>query len=59
MADDSNARLGLVFSTAGSPEEANRIAIALVAEQLAACVNIVDNSHSTYRWQGGSTPSLR
>ena len=52
MADNSNAELVVAFSTAGSPEEARRIATALVAEQLAACVNIVDNIHSIYRWQG-------
>lgn len=52
MAENSNAGLVLIFSTAGSPEEADRIATALVAEQLAACVNIVDNIRSTYRWQG-------
>jgi periplasmic divalent cation tolerance protein len=53
MTDDSNAGLVLVFSTAGSSEEASRIATALVAEELAACVNIVDNIRSIYRWQGG------
>jgi periplasmic divalent cation tolerance protein len=48
---DSNAELVVAFSTAGSPEEPHRIATALVAEQLAACINIVDNIHSIYRWQ--------
>ena len=52
MADNSNAELVVAFSTAGSPEGARRIATALVDEQLAACVNIVDNIHSIYRWQG-------
>jgi|SRR5258708_6723083 periplasmic divalent cation tolerance protein len=52
MADNSNADLVVAFSTSGSPEQARRIATALVAEQLAACVNIVDNIHSIYRWQG-------
>src|SRR5258708_14258442 len=52
MADNSNAGLVVAFSTAVSPEEAHRIATALVAEQLAACINIVDNIHSIYRWQG-------
>jgi periplasmic divalent cation tolerance protein len=40
------------FSTVGSPEEARRIASALVAEELAACVNLVDDIESIYRWQG-------
>ena len=52
MTDNSNTELVVAFSTAGSPEEARRIATALVAEQLAACVNIIDNIHSIYRWQG-------
>ena len=42
----------LVISTAGSKEEASRIAAALVEAQLAACVNIVGPIESVYRWQG-------
>ena len=42
----------LVISTAGSKEEASRIATALVEAQLAACVNIVGPIDSVYRWQG-------
>ena len=42
----------LVISTAGSKEEASRIATALVSEQLAACVNVVGPIASIYRWQG-------
>lgn len=42
----------LVISTAGSKEEASRIATALVQGQLAACVNIVGPIESVYRWQG-------
>jgi len=41
----------LVISTAGSKEEASRIATALVEAQLAACVNIVGPIESVYRWQ--------
>ena len=52
MADNSNADLVVAFSPAASPEEARRIGAALVAEQLAACVNIVDHIESIYRWQG-------
>jgi len=42
----------LVLSTAGSEEEARKIALALVERKLAACVNIVPRIHSVYRWQG-------
>jgi periplasmic divalent cation tolerance protein len=42
----------VVLSTAGSPDEAERIATALVDERLAACVNIVPSVTSIYRWQG-------
>ena len=52
MPDDRKPDLVVALSTAGSPEEARRIASALVAEQLAACINIVDNIDSIYRWQG-------
>jgi periplasmic divalent cation tolerance protein len=42
----------LVLSTAGTKEEAQKIAHALVEQQLAACVNIVPQMQSVYRWQG-------
>lgn len=42
----------LIISTAGSKEEASRIAHALVDEKLAACVNVVGPIDSVYRWQG-------
>ncbi len=38
--------------TVGSRAEGERIAATLVAEQLAACVNVVGPIHSTYRWEG-------
>jgi periplasmic divalent cation tolerance protein len=52
MADNSKPKLVVAFSTAGSPEEARRIASALVAEQLAACVNVINDIHSIYQWRG-------
>jgi len=42
----------IVLTTAGSPEEAERIARALVEDRLAACVNIVPGLTSIYRWKG-------
>ncbi len=42
----------VVLSTAGSPEEAEKLARALVEARLAACVNIVPRIRSIYRWQG-------
>jgi periplasmic divalent cation tolerance protein len=42
----------IVLSTAGSEDEARKIAHHLVERQLAACVNIVPRIESIYRWQG-------
>jgi periplasmic divalent cation tolerance protein len=42
----------LVLTTAGSKEEAHKIARAVVERRLAACVNIVPNIESIYRWEG-------
>ena len=42
----------IVLMTAGSQEEAERIAQALVAEMLAACVNVVPSVISIYHWEG-------
>jgi periplasmic divalent cation tolerance protein len=42
----------LVLSTAGSREEARRIARELVDRKLAACVNIIGPIESVYRWKG-------
>lgn len=42
----------IVLSTAGSEEEARKIAHHLVEQRLAACVNIVPRIESVYRWEG-------
>ena len=42
----------IVLTTAGSLEEARKLAHALVERRLAACVNIVPQIESVYRWQG-------
>lgn len=41
-----------VFITAGNAEEARRIAQQLVESCLAACVQILPEIESTYRWNG-------
>jgi periplasmic divalent cation tolerance protein len=45
-------RLRIILVTAGSEEQAEAIARALVGERLAACVNIVGPIRSLYRWRG-------
>ena len=42
----------IVLTTTGNAEEAHAIARALVEERLAACVNMLDEMTSIYRWQG-------
>jgi periplasmic divalent cation tolerance protein len=42
----------VVLTTCGSLEEARHIAQALVERRLAACVNLVPNVESFYRWKG-------
>jgi uncharacterized protein involved in tolerance to divalent cations/8-oxo-dGTP pyrophosphatase MutT (NUDIX family) len=42
----------IVYVTAGSAEEGEHLAQALVGEKLAACVNRIKSVQSTYRWQG-------
>jgi len=42
----------IVLTTAGSADDADRIATALVQAELAACVNIVSPVTSVYRWKG-------
>jgi periplasmic divalent cation tolerance protein len=42
----------IVFTTAGSREEAQKIAHGLVERKLAACVNILPQVESVYRWEG-------
>ena len=42
----------VVFSTCASAEEAERIARHLIDRRLAACVNVVPQIRSFYRWKG-------
>ena len=45
-------KLRLVYVTASDAEEAGRIARVLVAERLAAGVNVIGGVGSTYWWRG-------
>ena len=47
---DETARI--VLTTTGSAGSASRIAQVLVERRLAACVNLLPNLTSVYRWQG-------
>ena len=42
----------VIFITAGSPEEAHKVAEALLEQRMAACVNIVPEVHSLFWWEG-------
>jgi periplasmic divalent cation tolerance protein len=42
----------VVLSTAGTKDEAQKIALMLVERKHAACVNISGPMESVYRWQG-------
>ena len=42
----------VVFTTAGSKEEAVKLSRGLVEEKLAYCVNTVPSIQSTYFWEG-------
>jgi periplasmic divalent cation tolerance protein len=45
-------KINFVYMTAGSKDEARKIGKELVTAKLAACVNILDNMNSFYRWEG-------
>ena len=51
MAEAGSAAI-VVLMTAGSQEEASRLAEMLVGAHLAACVQIMPQMESIYRWQG-------
>ena len=41
-----------IYITAGSHEEARAIGTELVSERLVACVNMIENMHPIYWWEG-------
>jgi len=45
-------KFSVIYITAKNKEEALKIGKELVETRLAACVNIIDNMKSIYRWQG-------
>jgi periplasmic divalent cation tolerance protein len=47
-----------VYATFASDDEAARIGRILVEERLAACVNILGQCRSIYRWQGAIEESV-
>jgi len=44
--------LALIYSTIDNVQDAKKIAHTLVEEKLVACVNIIPNIESIYRWKG-------
>jgi len=51
MSDDAGNAI-VVFITASNGEEATRLADMLVGAHLAACVQILPEMESVYRWEG-------
>ena len=47
----SSEKLCWVYMTAGSLEEAKKIGRELIEENLAACVNFLENMTSIYKWE--------
>jgi len=48
----------IIFSSAGSVVEANKIADILIEKQLAACVSIIPGVTSHFRWKGEKSSSF-
>lgn len=42
----------IIYVTVSREDEASKIAKALIESRLAACVNIISNIRSIYRWEG-------
>ena len=48
----SDEKIGWLYTTTASREEALRLGHTLVEEHLLACANILENMHAIYRWKG-------
>jgi len=44
--------VAIIYTTVENMECAQKIAQKLLADKLVACVNIIPNVHSVYRWKG-------
>jgi len=49
---ETDKRPLLIYLTFANADEASRIASTIVEESLVACVNILGNATSIYRWEG-------
>jgi periplasmic divalent cation tolerance protein len=52
MTDLARGSIVTVYATFADAAEAERIALTVVEERLAACANILGRCRSIYRWQG-------
>ncbi|QWE24766.1 divalent-cation tolerance protein CutA [Polynucleobacter sp. AP-Elch-400A-B2] len=52
MTPDKSTELLIVITTFASLEDAKKMANQLIADRLAACVQIQEGIHSIYRWDG-------
>jgi len=52
MSQEASIEPRIVLVSAPTPEEAQRLARSMVAERLAACVNLIPGVRSIYRWEG-------
>ena len=44
--------ISIIYTTIDNEQDARKIANVLIEEQIVACVNIIPNVHSIYRWKG-------
>ena len=52
MTDPAHASIVSVYAVFADAQEASRIGRSMVEEKLAACVNVLGECQSAYRWQG-------